>query len=202
MTARTTNMWEQTNDVDYMGADGRDSRPSHGIGVELLTRLADGKPVDLLDCGVMSGVTYRHLRDAGLRMNYTGIDVGEAIIADCRARMPEARWARMNVMDMEFADNQFDIVNARHLLETLPYYETAVREMFRVARTHVLITFFMPPRSPERLVRRLGAEGHVWYNRYAPEPFTALLDKLSSSVEIIDVPDSRFPDRIYRCTKR
>jgi ubiquinone/menaquinone biosynthesis C-methylase UbiE len=195
-------MWEQTNDLDYMGVEGRDSRPSHAIGVQQLARLSGGAAFDLLDCGVMSGVTYRHLVKAGLRMNYTGIDISDAIIEHCRARLPRARWAKMNVMDMEFADRQFDIVHARHLLENLPYYETAVREMFRVARNHVVITFFVPPRLPEKLIRRVGAEGHVWYNRYAPEPFAELLDRLSSSVEIIDVPDARFPDRIYVCTKR
>lgn len=202
MTARTMNMWEQTTDLDYMGVEGRDSRPSHGIGVEMLGRLSGGETFDLLDCGVMSGVTYTHLLNAGLQVNYTGIDISASAIEQLSRAKPNAQWEKMNVMDMEFADNQFEIVNARHLLEMLPYYETAVREMFRVAKTHVMITFFMPPRSPEKLLRRLGAEGHVWYNRYAPEPFEGLLDKLSSSVKIIDVPDRRYPDRIYVCTKR
>jgi carbamoyltransferase len=48
--------------------------------------------VDLLDCGVLSGVTYGKLRGASLDVRYTGIDIGADTIAHCRRLHPEARW--------------------------------------------------------------------------------------------------------------
>ncbi|MBV1855876.1 class I SAM-dependent methyltransferase [Catellatospora tritici] len=168
---------------------------------EHIATLHSGAPFELLDCGVISGVTYHHLLQAGLEVDYTGIDIGEAAIADCRERHPEARWRQMSVTDLAFSDNSFDVVNCRHLLECLPYYETAVREMFRVARRTVVICMFQV-REPEALLRRETANGYIWFNRYAPGPFEALLHSLSESVEIVDVPFDHRPNRVYFCTKR
>ncbi|WP_406728650.1 class I SAM-dependent methyltransferase [Streptomyces sp. GD-15H] len=160
------------------------------------------EPFELLDCGVISGVTYRHLQQAGLAVNYTGIDIGEAALADCRELHPEAQWQQMSVTDLAFPDGSFDVVNCRHLLEHLPYYETAVRELFRVARRTVAICLFQVPREPEALLRRETANGYIWLNRYAPLPFEALLHSLSESVETVDVTADHRSNRIYFCTKR
>ncbi|MFF7636242.1 class I SAM-dependent methyltransferase [Kitasatospora sp. NPDC008050] len=169
---------------------------------ERIAALHSAAPFELLDCGVLSGVTYRHLLQAGLEVDYTGIDIGEAAIADCRELHPQARWQQMSVTDLAFPDGSFDVVNCRHVLECLPYYETAVREMFRVARRTVVICLFQLPREPEVLLRRETANGYIWFNRYAPGPFEALLHSLSESVEIVDVTADNGRNRVYFCTKR
>ncbi|MDJ1134476.1 class I SAM-dependent methyltransferase [Streptomyces iconiensis] len=165
-----------------------------------LGELFDGS-FSLLDCGVMSGVTYDDLRRAGLAVDYTGVDMSDSVLADCRERRPEATWRRMNVMDLAFPDASFDVAHCRHVLEHLPYYETAVRELFRVARRYVVLCFFIVPSEPERLSRRpaLDGSGYVWLNQYAPGPLDHLLRSLATSVEVIDVPEARRPNRVYVC---
>lgn len=195
-------LWAQTSDVGYMSEGRRADHPSHAVVTERIAALHSGAPFELLDCGVLSGVTYHHLLQAGLDVDYTGIDIGEAAIADCRRLHPEARWEQMSVTDLAFPDGSFDVVNCRHVLESLPYYETAVRELFRVARRTVVICMFQVPREPEALLRRETANGYIWLNRYAPGPFEALLHSLSESVEIVDVPADHRRNRVYFCTKR
>src|ERR1700733_7378817 len=124
-------LWRTTTDVDFMREKGRDDDPSHRWVTERLAGLDVARPFSLLDCGVMSGVTYRELRRAGLPVDYVGIDIGAPVIDACRAEFPEAGWYEMSVVDLAFSDNSFQVVNCRHVLEHLPYYETAVREMFR-----------------------------------------------------------------------
>ncbi|MDW4909129.1 class I SAM-dependent methyltransferase [Streptomyces sp. ADMS] len=201
MEESTGSLWEQTTDVDYMRKEGRDTHPSYDWLNGRLVELYDDTVVDFLDCGVMSGTTYAKLKDTGLSCNYTGIDIGEPLLESCRSRFPEARWRYMSVTDLSFPSGAFDVVNCRHLLESLPYYETAVREMFRVARRHVAICFFQPPRDPEALLRRDTAGGYIWLNRYSPGPFEDLLAKLSDTVERIDISQGRRTDRMYFCTK-
>ncbi|WP_327674278.1 class I SAM-dependent methyltransferase [Kitasatospora sp. NBC_00458] len=185
-----------------MSEDGRAAHPSHSVVTERIAALQTGAPIELLDCGILSGVTYRHLLAAGLEVDYTGIDISEAALAHCRGLHPEARWQQMSVTDLAFPDGSFDVVNCRHLLETLPYYETAVREAFRVARHTVAICMFQVPQEPEVLLRRETANGYIWLNRYAPGPFEALLHSLSESVETVDVTADNGRNRIFFCTKR
>jgi SAM-dependent methyltransferase len=198
----TGSLWEQTADVDYMRMEGRDDHPSYDWLNQKLMELYGDAAVEFLDCGVMSGTTYTKLRECGLACDYTGIDIGESLVASCRNRFPDARWREMSVTDISFPNGAFDVVNCRHLLEHLPYYETAVREMFRVARRHVAICFFQAPRDPEVLLRRDTAGGYIWLNRYAPAPFEELLTKLAGAVESVDIAHGRRVDRIYFCTKR
>lgn len=200
MVELTGPVWSRTTDLGFMRRDGRRDHPSRQTVTGRLGELFDGS-FTLLDCGVMSGVTYEDLRRAGLPAAYTGVDMSDSVVADCRERLPEADWHRMSVTDLAFPDASFDVAHCRHVLEHLPYYETAVRELFRVARRYVVLCFFIVPGEPEKLDRRpaLDASGYVWLNQYAPGPFERLLRTLSTSVEVIDVPDDRRPNRVYVC---
>ncbi|WP_369174967.1 class I SAM-dependent methyltransferase [Streptomyces sp. R28] len=202
MVQEPVSLWAQTTDVDYMRMEGRDAHPSYCWVTRKLMEIYGEKRVEILDCGVMSGTTFAKLKEAGLDFDYTGIDVGEPLVKSCRERFPEARWEQMNVLDLSFSGDSFDVVNCRHLLEHLPYYETAVREMFRVARRYVVVCFFQAPRDPEVLLRRDTAGGYIWLNRYSPGPFEHLLGELSSAFECVDIAHGRRVDRIYFCTKK
>jgi SAM-dependent methyltransferase len=197
----TQSLWTQTADVGYMAEPERASSPSYATVTDFLRLHYGDRPFSVLDCGVLSGVTYTRVRDAGLAVDYTGIDVSEAVLADCRTRFPEARWQPMSVMDLAYPANSFDMVNCRHLLEHLPYYETALREIFRVAREYVAVCLFQVPRSPEVTLRRETENGYIWLNRYAPEPLEALLGALSAEVERHDVTAGTRTDRVYLCKK-
>lgn len=193
-------MFEHTTDFDYMASE-RAAHASHGAVENWLAETYQNTRFSLLDCGVLSAVTWDRLSASGRDFRYVGIDVAESIIENCRDRAPEATWLTANVTDLDFDDGSFDVVYARHLLEMLPYYETAVREMFRVAGAYVVICFFQPPADPERLVRRVNDEGHLWLNRYSPEPFERLVSSLSSGFETVDVVDKGSRNRIYICAK-
>lgn len=195
-------LWMRTSAMEYMAEDGKADHPSHTVTTNLIRTHYPTTRCELLDCGVLSGVTYGLLKDADVDVRYTGIDISPSIVSHCREIHPDARWEPMSVQDLAFPDDSFDVVNARHLLECLPYYETAVRELFRVSRRHVVIGLFQPPRDPEVLVRRVTADGYIWLNRYAQGPFEALLNRLSESVETIGAVSGHRRDRVYVCVKR
>lgn len=193
-------IWNVSHDLDHMRVDGRGEHPSHDAVVDWLARRGAAR-FSMLDCGVMSAVTYEKLQRAGLPVDYVGIDVSPTVLADCRRRFPDAQWEPGNVLDLAYPAGTFDVVYVRHVLECLPYYETAVRETFRVASDAVVICMGQVPTAPEGLLRRETSDGYIWMNRYAPGPFEALLNSLSESVESRDVSMERRVNRIYFCKK-
>lgn len=195
-------IWTNTEHIRYMADPQRRSHASHDAFESWLGRQFGPGRTSMLDCGVMSGVTWDRLRQSESPPSYVGIDIAQRVIDDRREQCPDATWATMSVMDLAFDDNSFDIVHARHLLENLPYYETAVREMFRVSRQYVVICFFQPPADPEILLRRLTEDGYIWFNRYSPSRFDALLQELADDVQTEEVRSEGRLDRIYYCRKR
>jgi ubiquinone/menaquinone biosynthesis C-methylase UbiE len=125
--------------MDYLAEDGRADHPSHALTTDPIRAEYPSTRCELLDCGVLSGITYRLLKEAGVTVRYTGIDISPSIVAHCRETQPDARWESMSVQDRTFPDDSFDVVNCRHVLECLPYYETAVREAFRVSRRQMVL---------------------------------------------------------------
>jgi ubiquinone/menaquinone biosynthesis C-methylase UbiE len=194
-------IWTSTTDLAYMAAPERQANQSHEAFLEWVVDEFDREPISLLDIGVLSGVTWQILTEAGVRMQYTGIDIAQRVIDDCRMRMPDATWMTMSATDLVFNDESYDVVHARHLLECLPYYETAVREMFRVARSYVVLCFFQTPAEPELLHRRLTGNGYIWLNRYSPDRFHALLDELSSQVRVVETMSEGRRNTLYFCRK-
>ncbi|MDJ0105740.1 class I SAM-dependent methyltransferase [Rhodococcus erythropolis] len=198
----SSSIWTETSEFDYMSKEQRADHPSHAVVIDLIKDHYGEAAFDLLDCGVLSGVSYQKLIEARLKARYTGIDISEKILDHCREMHPDAQWLQMSALDIAFESDSFDVVNCRHLLESLPYYETSVRELFRVARQHVAICLWLVPREPEKLLRRETDGGYIWLNRYGPGNFEALLDSLSESFDVIESTDGRHTNRIYFCTKR
>lgn len=201
MVEHSKALWRDTNQIDYMSEEGRNEDPSYTLLNDHLAKLYPDTEFTLLDCGIMSGVIYSKLKNANQPVDYTGIDINRTALEACRAKHPEARWLEANVTDLAFSNGSFDVVNCRHLLEHLPYYETAVREIFRVARRYVIICFFQPPRDPEVLLRHETDDGYIWLNRYAPGRFESLLERLSMTVEKVETRRGHRPSLTYFCTK-
>lgn len=197
---QTPSLWETTTATDYLRMNGVANHPSYDVLIDELARTWGEEQFDLLDCGVMSGLTYERIAAAGLRCNYTGIDIGPSIVEDCRRRHPGTTVEQMSIQDLHYRTDSFDVVYIRHVVEHLPYYETAVREAFRVARDLVVLILFQVPAEPEKLLRRETDSGYIWLNRYAPKPLEDLLDSLSTDVRIVEVSlDGARMNRVYLC---
>ncbi|MGN7187576.1 class I SAM-dependent methyltransferase [Microbacterium enclense] len=195
-------IWTNTEQIGYMADPQRQGHGSHDAFERWLRVHFSSKNAEMLDCGVMSGVSWERLRQSDVAPSYVGVDISERVIDDRRAHRPDATWLTMSVMDLVFDDDSFDVVLARHLLENLPYYETAVREMFRVSRQYVVLCFFQPPAEPEVLLRRRTENGYIWFNRYSPDRFDTLLADLADDIQIEEIESGGRMDRIYFCRKR
>jgi len=203
--AKQTSVWNALDGFAFMEELGRGAEhPSrrHVLGWLQATYGQPPRPFSFLDCGVLSAVTYGDLRASGLSYDYTGTDVSAAVVADCRRRYPEGDWRQTSVTDLAVDDAAYDVVHCRHVLEHLPYYETAIRELARVTRRHLLICLFVPLSPRDEILRRMPTpDGYVWVNQYREQPFVDLLQRLFARVDRIDLSDEDEPNQLFVCER-
>jgi ubiquinone/menaquinone biosynthesis C-methylase UbiE len=198
---RTSPLWADPDDFDFMRRDGRKQHSSRQAVLGRLERRFAGRSASMLDVGVLSAVTADNLDGSDLAVSYVGIDISPAIIDDCRRRHPELDWRVMSVTDLAFEDGSFDVVHCRHVIEHLPYFETAVRELARVTAAMMVLCLFIPAAEEEILRRKKHSQGYVWVNQYRAADLERLLGALFSRVDFELVQDGNRPNAIYYCQK-
>lgn len=151
-------------------------------------RYANIENISLLDIGCGSANFYDGFRKTGLThfMEYTGIDIAEKNIENCKILYPDADFRLGDVRDIEFADNSFDIVFVSRILEylSLEDLEIALREIMRVAKDVVILNFFYEKDMPEYIVHRVALYHRNGLSRLR---LRALLQKYKNvSIRIVD----------------
>ena len=141
--------------------------------------LMEAEPERVLDAGCGEGFVVDYLARQNPDLRLTGVDLSEEAIAYAQAHFGERGTFRTgSVYKLPFSDNAFDVVVCSEVLEHLDDPARAVRELKRVARSHVLITV---PREPYfkwlndlgRLLRISPDPGHV--NFWTAESFPAFV---------------------------
>jgi methyltransferase family protein len=130
----------------------------------------------LLDVGSNAGIEGWRLRAAGYRGRYVGLDSNRKALAAGRREigsLEEVGFVQGDAGRLPFPDRAFDCVLVKDVLEHLPHYRHALREIARVTGRHLIIALFLPLAREERLVRH--ADGY-WMNRYGRGPFLRFLE--------------------------
>jgi len=106
-------------------------------------------------CG--SANDYRWLAACGLArlIDYTGLDLCETNVRNARALFPAARFQVGNVFALDAPDQAFDCLLANDLFEhlSLAGLETAIKEVCRVTRRGMCLSFFNGAEIADHVVR-------------------------------------------------
>ena len=97
---------------------------------------------------------------------YKGIDITQEFLDVARERHPGISVGIGNILNISYRNYLYDVVVCRAVLEHLNYYdvETAIRELVRVAKHRVIISFF---KKPGKRTGTRKNKGGWWSNRYA-----------------------------------
>lgn len=115
-------------------------------------------------CGL--GIDYMGLKKDSMPIQYTGLDVTPKLVNQgLQAGIPVMLGS---IEKIPFADNHFELCYARHILEHLDYYETALSELIRTASKEVMVVFFLKPRAhkDDRIVPSMDHGGLLYHNKY------------------------------------
>lgn len=105
----------------------------------------------VLEVGVGTGISLPYYSD---RCRITGIDISEEMLEVARKRVSELRLKNvdaievMDIQNLGYADNTFDVVTAQYVVNTVPDPELALEECLRVLK----------PGGELVIVNRIGAE--------------------------------------------
>lgn len=104
----------------------------------------------VLEAGCGSGLVYEALLRHGIvrEDSYTGGDVSAGMLEIARRRFPRARFLPMDLLALPCADRSYDAVVCIDVLQHLPTYDAALRELARVARKTLVIASWFTP-APE-----------------------------------------------------
>jgi SAM-dependent methyltransferase len=124
---------------------------------EAWTKALDAAPgaprISIIEAACGSANDYRFFDSYGLakRVDYTGIDLTQANIDNCRSMFPGVDFRVGDVQNLPVEDSSYDWGVAHDLLEHLSpsAFNRAIDELCRVTRKGVLISFFMMRDTPE-----------------------------------------------------
>lgn len=127
----------------------------------------------LVDCGAGPAVDWRHYRG---RLRYLAVDFADVWRLEAiRSGVP---FVRGSIEALPLADASRDVAYCRAVLEHLPYYETGLRELTRVASKEVIVTFFKL-REQERIIKEEDGTHSNVYGRQSVEDFARALPGVS-----------------------
>lgn len=120
----------------------------------------------IIDCGCGLATDYFGFKNDNYQIDYTGLDSCKYLVqlnANYGIHMIEAELEA----PLDIADNSYECVYCREVLEHLASYEITLSEFIRIANKEVLIVFFIKPDDSEE-INYWDAED-LYHNKYEKE---------------------------------
>jgi len=134
--------WQDIVDTEVFRG-WHDNNQGHTNEIRDITRkIIDKEYKSILDCGAGLGKFYESIITNNVNIDYQGIDITEKFVHEAiSAGIPMSVGDTENIL---FEDNSFDVCLAHDVLNHLYDYRPTLREMLRVAKKEVIVTFFKP----------------------------------------------------------
>ena len=141
---------------------------------------------DVLDSGSGTGYGTAYLADVA--KSIVGVDLSKEAIRWAKKRYPHVKYLRMDVHNLEFADNSFDFVISTENFEHLQNQKRHAAELARVVRPDGLILLGSP--NPEMTIGEQPNPFHTKENSYEEllELFSSFFNKVTIIENLLDPP--------------
>ncbi len=97
-----------------------------------------------LDYGCGSATTYEALKNAGIKLDYLGVDVIPKNVEWCLKTYPEGKFeVNPSLHKIDQSDRSFDVVYSRHVVDHMESFEKAMSEHKRVAKKLVIVILWV-----------------------------------------------------------
>lgn len=156
----------------------------HMVVEEIAIRF--GKSVPVFDVGCGSGLIYQEMIRHGVTSSraYIGGDASKSMLAIARQRFPEAKFCDLDIFHLQYPDCSQPNVICIHVLQHLPEYGEAMRELIRItARKLHVVTWFTAGTEDELVFSEPSPkwDGQAFQNnRYSLPNFLSFIFQNSS----------------------
>jgi ubiquinone/menaquinone biosynthesis C-methylase UbiE len=133
-----------------------------------------------LDVAAGVGTDYVGFKYDSIEIEYQGVDITPKMVSFAQSN--GVPMIQASIEQLPFGDSSFDVSCARHILEHLPSYQRALKEMIRVSRREVIIVFFMPPHAQDQdSLKASFFHGHlIYHHAYSKKKLLQFLDSCSA----------------------
>ena len=139
---KLSSFWQDNIDVDQF-RDWHEKNHQHMLNLRDLTRIIDKKNyTSILDCGAGLGQLYNWLQRTNPDIRYQGMEITKKFVDDATAA--DIPMILGDIENIPYEDDSFDVCVASAVLNHLHDYRPAIKEMLRVAKKEILVTFFKP----------------------------------------------------------
>jgi len=164
--------WKKKRGPDYL----KDNHPDRRYFSEFAIRSGVHS---ILEIGGGSQFEARMLRDRNWLSDnsYTILDINKSWLKEGVSICPEANFKYGSINKIPFADQKFELVYCRHVLEHQPYYERPIQEMMRVTNDYVVFNIFRWSVGADNIRR-----GDYYSNSYSIEKLLRFCKNLSPNM--------------------
>ena len=128
--------------------------------LEILSKVKSNE--SFLDIGCSEGHFVEKMKHC---KKCVGIDVDEKYLENAKKRFAKGVFLKMNATKLDFKNKEFDWILCTEVLEHIPNYKKALKEMSRVNKKFLLITIPLEKALWWNTIRKLGfpkeTRGHV-----------------------------------------
>ena len=146
----------------------------------LKERVKKYKPDKLLDAGCGKGYTGESIYK--LCKQYYGLDFSSSAIKIAKSRVPKGKFWEGSLRKLPFKDKFFDLIVCSEVLEHIPLYNEAIKEISRVIKKGGTILITTPNRINPDMVWRRFWKGKYTYQIYdVPVHYKDLMKKFKEN---------------------
>ena len=139
------------------------------------------KPKSILDAGCGEGFALERLKEKKIGKTLLGIDSSNRALKTGRLIHPDIFFKKGDIYQLDFADNNFDLVICLEVLEHLPYPKKALDEILRVSKRYCLIS--VPHEPFFGIVSSSGRSEHL--NHWSVKSITSFLGEKMKILNIL-----------------
>ena len=137
-----------------------------------------GRRTSILEVGCGSGLIYHEMlkRRIVTAKSYIGGDVSQKMLEIARGRFPETTFSHLDIFNLPYPDKSQPNVICIHVLQHLPHYAEAVKELIRITGRRLYIATWFNQSFEDSIVFGETAWGAPFHdNCYSLPKFLAFL---------------------------
>ena len=158
-----------------------------------------GKRISLLEVGCGSGLIYEELTKLRVvtPQTYIGGDISHKMLDIAVNRYPNAKFIYLDIFKLPFPEKSQPNIICIQVLQHLPNYAEALRELIRITSGKLLISSWFTQGPEDRIVLEDTSYGGPFYNnQYSlPKFLTFIYERVNNKIEKINI--TKYPEPTY-----
>ena len=139
---------------------------------------------NVLDVGCSVGLDYKMYRDQKVKIDYHGIDITPEFIALAKKEFPNVDFRVGKGQALPFDDESFELVTCKDVLEHVNDPENVIKELVRVSKSDVILSWFIVPNETEELTIVEKANGAFHNNQWSIDRIKKILE--DNKLELVE----------------